>query len=75
MGTYEKKKRAIGIFNSYGTPLTGNRKNANFYEELKMDKIFVDGLIFELEYQLNKELEVDQITTLQSPSELLSALI
>ena len=75
MGNYEKKKKAIGVFNSYGIPLTGNRKNANFYEELKMDRMFVDGLIFELEFQLKKELEVDQISTLQSPSELLSALI
>jgi hypothetical protein len=40
-----------------------------------MDKIFVDGLIFELEYQLNKELEAEQISKLQSPSELLSVLI
>ena len=75
MGNYEKKKKAIGVFNSYGIPLTGNRKNANFYKELKMDRMFVDGLIFELEFQLKKELEVDQIFKLQSPSELLSVLI
>jgi acyl carrier protein len=75
MGNYEKKKKAIEVFNSYGIPLTGNRKNANFYNELKMDSIFVDGLIFELEYQLNEELETDQVSKFQSPSELLAVLI
>ncbi|MFD2202894.1 acyl carrier protein [Shivajiella indica] len=75
MGNYEKKKKAIGVFNSYGIPLTGKRKNANFYNELKMDSIYVDGLIFELEYQLNKELAADQISKVQSPSELLAVLI
>lgn len=68
-------RKAIGVFRSYGIPLTGKKKSANFYNDLRMDKIFVSGLIFELEYELKKELEDDKIARIQTPSELISSLL
>lgn len=75
MNKFTNMKKAIGVFRSYGIPLSGKNKSANFYNELNMDKVFVDGLIFELEYELNKILEEEKIGRLETPSELLQELL
>jgi acyl carrier protein len=68
-------RKTIGVFQSYGIPLTGKRKGVNFYDDLRMDKIFVSGLIYELESELNKELEDDTVARIQTPSELIYTLL
>ncbi|MBD3628321.1 MULTISPECIES: acyl carrier protein [Cyclobacterium] len=68
-------RKAIGVFQSYGIPLTGKKKAANFYNDLRMDKIFVAGLIFELEYELKRELEEEKVAHIQTPSELITTLL
>ncbi|EPR65736.1 hypothetical protein [Cyclobacterium qasimii] len=75
MNNIAAMRKAIEIFQSYGIPLTGKQKAANFYCDLRMDKIFVSGLIFELEYELNKELEDDKVAHIQTPSELIDTLL
>jgi hypothetical protein len=45
-------KKAIEVFHTYGITLAGPRKNDHFITNLNMDPIFINGLIFELEYQL-----------------------
>jgi acyl carrier protein len=75
MKTITAMRKAIGVFQSYGIPLTGKKKAANFYYDLRMDKIFVSGLIFELEYELKKELADEKIARIQTPSELINSLL
>jgi acyl carrier protein len=70
-----KKKKAIEVFQTYGIHLTGQRKKADFYNELKMDKVFVDGLIFELEMGLGKELPDEKLPELTNPQKLLQELL
>lgn len=74
MNNFNKKKKAIGVFRSYGIPLTGKRKKANFFNELRMDRVFVDGLIFELELELEKIIETEKLPKLESPSMVLEEL-
>jgi acyl carrier protein len=68
-------KKTICIFKSYGIPLTGKRKSANFYKELNMDKIYVSGLVFELEYCLDKVLADEKANRVETPSELIGYLM
>ena len=75
MNNISALRKTIGVFQSYGIPLTGKRKGANFYDDLNMDKIFVSGLIYELESELNKELEDDTAARIQTPSELIYTLL
>jgi hypothetical protein len=75
MNRISNMKKAIGVFRSYGIPLSGKQKSANFYKELHMDKVYVDGLIFELELELNKILQEEKIALLETPSELLQELL
>jgi acyl carrier protein len=37
--------------------------------------MFVDGLIFELEYELKRELEDDKVSKIETPSELIEHLL
>ncbi|EON76444.1 hypothetical protein ADIS_2894 [Lunatimonas lonarensis] len=50
-------RQLIQLFHSYGIQLTGRKKLRRFQDQLKMDEIFVHGLIFEVEYLLQKEIE------------------
>jgi acyl carrier protein len=75
MNKISNMKKAIGVFRSYGIPLSGKNKSANFYKELRMDRVFVDGLIFELEFELNKIIKEEKIALLETPSELLHELL
>ncbi|PSL07976.1 acyl carrier protein [Cecembia rubra] len=75
MKNFEKKKKAIEVFQTYGIPLTGKKKTADFFQELNMDKVFVDGLIYELEIKLQKEIELEKITALRNPSMVLEELL
>lgn len=59
----------------YGIPLTGKNKTANFYQELNMDQAYVHGLIFELELELNKEIQEEKLIELASPGLVLKELL
>lgn len=75
MKTITNMKKAIGVFRTYGIPLTGKKKQAHFYRELQMDKIFVNGLVYELENELDRVLTDDTATRVETPSELLEELL
>jgi acyl carrier protein len=68
-------RKTIEVFHSYGISLTGKRKGANFYNDLRMDKVFVSGLIYELESELKKELEDEKANNIQTPYELIYTLL
>lgn len=40
-----------------------------------MDKVFVDGLIFELEYELRKQIEDDKVDGVQAPAQIIELLM
>ncbi|MBK6264294.1 acyl carrier protein [Marivirga sp. S37H4] len=68
-------KKIIRVFQQYGIVLTGKRKSANFYSGLHMERIFVEGLIFELEYSLNKELEESKVGSVETPEQLINYFV
>lgn len=67
-------RQIIYLFESYGIPLLGNRKKMDFCHQLRMDKIFVHGLIFELEYLLRIKLEEDW-ERFQNPEVLINCIL
>ena len=73
---YVKELRKISkVFQQYGIQLTGKRKFASFEGDLKMDKIFVNGLIYELEFELRKELDDEKVSGIQAPAQVIELLI
>ncbi|WP_439487401.1 acyl carrier protein [Algoriphagus sp.] len=75
MGKYSQLRKITQVFGEYGIVLTGARKHDHFIYDLRMDKIFLDGLIFELEYALNKELEDHKVYQVSAPSQLIALLL
>jgi hypothetical protein len=67
-------KAMLGVFNSYGIALTGKKKHAHFYHQLRMDKVYVFGLVYELENLAGVAIEEDW-GGISTPSELMSRLL
>ncbi|EAZ82694.1 hypothetical protein [Algoriphagus machipongonensis] len=72
---YALLKKAVEVFHSYGIYLNGKHKNAHFIQQLHMDPIFVNGLIFELEYQLQIFIQEEKLGEVKTPKDLISLLI
>tara|TARA_R110002020_G_scaffold474444_1_gene705769 strand:- start:280 stop:510 length:231 start_codon:yes stop_codon:yes gene_type:complete len=75
MGKYSQLRKITQVFSEYGIVLTGQRKHDHFLFDLQMDKIFLNGLIYELEYALNIELEDHKIIDVNAPSQLIALLL
>ena len=68
-------KKIIRVFRKYGIVIIGKRKFDDFYLDLHMDKIFVNGLIYEVEYALRKEISEENIPSLSTPLALVNAFL
>ncbi len=75
MKTYKELRKISRVFQDYGIVLTGKRKYDRFDRDLKMDKVFVMGLIFELEYQLKRQIADDKVDGVQAPVQLIEMLM
>ncbi|MFC4873164.1 acyl carrier protein [Negadavirga shengliensis] len=65
----------IEVFRLYGIQTIGKKKFASFYSDLKMDKIYVQGLIYELELTVNRQISDTQAATVESPAQLIEILV
>lgn len=71
---FSQLKKAIEVFHSYGISLSGPRKNDHFIKQLNMDPVFVNGLIFELEYNLQVVLQEEFLGKACTPKEVIRLL-
>jgi hypothetical protein len=72
---YAMLKKVVVVFHSYGINLTGQRKNAHLIQQLNMDQVFVNGLIFELEYQLQVIIQEEKLKNASTPREIIELLL
>jgi hypothetical protein len=72
---YPMLKKAIEVFHSYGIRLSGQGKNAHLVLHLDMHPIFVNGLIFELEYQLQVIIQEEKLQNASTPREIINLLL
>jgi len=75
MKNFRSFKKIINVFNIYGISLTGSRKYVNLYLDLHMERVFVMGLIFELELASKKQLSDSEAKEVQTPAQIISKLI
>jgi hypothetical protein len=68
-------KKAVEVFHSYGINLAGQRKDAHLIQHLNMDPIFINGLIFELEYQLQVIIQEEKLKQAFTPREIIELLL
>ncbi|WP_026951580.1 hypothetical protein [Algoriphagus mannitolivorans] len=72
---YSQLKKAVEVFHSYGIRLSGPRKNDHFIKQLNMDPVFVNGLIFELEFNLQVFLQEEMLGKACTPKEVIQLLL
>ncbi len=72
---YTTLKKAVEVFHSYGITLSGARKNDHFVQNLNMDPVFINGLIFELELQLQRFIQEENVAQVKTPRELIELLL
>jgi acyl carrier protein len=70
-----KIRKAIEVFHAYGITLTGQRKNDHFVNQLNMDPVFINGLIFELEFNLQVFIQEEKLKGACTPRQLIRLLI
>lgn len=72
---YSMLKKAVGVFHSYGIDLIGQGKNAHLILQLDMHPVFINGLIFELEYQLQVIIQEEKLRNASTPREIIELLL
>lgn len=70
-----KIRKAIEVFHTYGITLTGQRKNDHFVNQLHMDPVFINGLIFELEFNLQVFIQEEKLKGACTPRQLIELLM
>lgn len=75
MKNYSDLRKISRVFQQYGIALTGTNKYASFEDDLRMDKVFVNGLIFELEFELRKQIDDDKVDEVLAPVQIISLLM
>lgn len=75
MERYSKLRKIIGVFHLYKITLLGRRKYGNFYKDLKVDQVFVLGLIFDLELVTKNQLNDEDAYSAQVPAYIIEKLI
>lgn len=72
---YTQLKKAVEVFHSYGITLSGQRKNDHFIQKLNMDPVFINGLIFELEYNLQVFIQDEMLGKACTPKEVIQLFL
>lgn len=75
MNNISKIRSIIQVFHQYGISLFGERKFDNLYHDLRMEPVFVMGLIFELELVTQVYLTDEEAYAFQKPIQIISKLL
>lgn len=75
MNKYIQLRRIAEVFHIYGISLLGQRRHVNLYHDLKMEQLFVIGLIFELELACQKELLEIHVLAVETPLQIIEKLV
>ncbi|GAB3219182.1 acyl carrier protein [Algoriphagus aestuariicola] len=68
-------KKLYKVFESYGINYDGRQGNLHLKNDLHMDEVFINGLIFELEYVSQKNLEKDFADLELRPAKLIAEFV
>lgn len=69
----KKSRIMITVFREFGIPITGAKKFRQFYSEIPIDKIYLEGILFELECRLGVILEDEDNQQIHSPLDVIMA--
>ncbi len=71
MNNYTRLKAIVEVFGQYGIAPVAKVMQADFVKDLGFDKVFLNGLIFDVENVLHMELEDEIVQSLRKPEDLI----
>lgn len=69
--SFGKSRILVDVFNEFGIPITGSKKEKYFYSQIQVDRFYVEGILFELESRLGVLLEEEENVRIQSPLDVI----
>lgn len=75
MTDYAKLKSMVKVFKNYGIDRPSRVREAGFEKDLGFDKVFVGGLIYDVEEALEIILDQDEVDRIENPNDLISFMM
>ncbi len=75
MSDYTKIKSMVKVFKSYGIEYPSKVKKAGFEKELGFDRIFVGGLIFDMEEAIQVYLGQEEADLIENPLDVIQHML
>jgi|GEM_PF-1137944 len=75
MTDYSKIKSMVKVFKTYGIDHPSKVRDARFEKDLGFDKVFVGGLIYDVEEALHVSLNQEEVDNIQNPKELIQYML
>jgi len=75
MTDYSKIKSMVKVFKSYGIHHPSKVRDAGFEKDLGFDKVFVGGLIYDVEEALQVFLDQEEVDRIQDPKGLIRYML
>ena len=75
MTDYTKLKSMVKVFKNYGIDYPSRVRTAGFEKDLGFDKVFVGGLIYDVEEALEIILDQDEVDRIENPNDLISFMM
>ena len=75
MTDYAKLKSMVQVFKNYGIDYPSRVRKAGFEKDLGFDKVFVGGLIYDVEEALEIILDQDEVDRIENPNDLISFMM
>ncbi len=72
---YAKIKTMVSVFDQYGIAPVSKLKKKNFVNDLGFDKVYVEGLFYDVERAMHVDLEANEIELLQTPNDLMNFIL
>ncbi|WP_215225246.1 hypothetical protein [Echinicola shivajiensis] len=72
---YSKLKTIIQVMGKYGIAPISKQKQSYFMEDMGFDRVFLDGLIYDVEDALKVELQEEVAQSFRSPVELIDHML
>lgn len=75
MTDYSKIKSMVKVFKTYGIDHPSKVRDAGFEKDLGFDKVFVGGLIYDVEEALQVFLNQEEADRIENPKDLIGYML
>jgi len=72
---FTKIKMMIEVMGKYGISPISRLKRSDFVKDMGFDKVFLGGLIYDVEDALNVRLKEEEVNLLNCPDELITYML